>query len=102
MWALSPSLFDLLSKHLIPTHMVMAEQFPAVHYTLLNTLFAHAQRYVGACLVVLCFDRKHQSSIVNNVCDMIIYFVKIVIEAINLYPTATILWVLSFCVACAS
>ena len=44
MWALSPSLFDLLTKHLSAAHWGLAECFPAVHYALLNTLCAHSER----------------------------------------------------------
>ncbi|XP_033630103.1 serine/threonine-protein kinase SMG1-like [Asterias rubens] len=43
MWALSPSLFELLTKHLSATHWLIAECFPATHYSLLNTLCAHSE-----------------------------------------------------------
>ncbi|XP_038064648.1 serine/threonine-protein kinase SMG1-like [Patiria miniata] len=43
MWALSPSLFELLTKHLSAAHWLIAECFPATHYALLNTLCAHSE-----------------------------------------------------------
>ncbi|XP_062590366.1 serine/threonine-protein kinase SMG1-like isoform X1 [Saccostrea cucullata] len=45
MWALSPSIFDLVSKHLSPLDEVVSDVYPAVQYALLNTLFSHCSRH---------------------------------------------------------
>lgn len=44
MWALSPSIFDLASKHFSPLDEVVSEVYPAVQYALLNTLYSHCSR----------------------------------------------------------
>lgn len=45
MWALSPSIFDLASKHFSPLDEVVSEVYPAVQYALLNTLYSHCSRH---------------------------------------------------------
>ncbi|CAF1174376.1 unnamed protein product [Didymodactylos carnosus] len=41
MYALSPSLFELLSRHLQLTNSKLARQFPASHFAVLKTLYSH-------------------------------------------------------------
>ncbi|CAF0977060.1 unnamed protein product [Rotaria sordida] len=41
MYALSPPLFELLAKHLQLTNSKLAQQYPAVHYGVLKTLYSH-------------------------------------------------------------
>lgn len=45
MWALSPSIFDLLSERLDPTDPWMAECHPCVQYAILHTLYGHCCRH---------------------------------------------------------
>ncbi|XP_052059400.1 serine/threonine-protein kinase SMG1-like isoform X1 [Mytilus californianus] len=45
MWALSPSLFNLISHHFNPVENAISEMFPAVHYAMLNTLYSHCTRH---------------------------------------------------------
>ena len=41
LYALSPSLFELLAKHLQLTNAKLARQYPAIHYGVLKTLYSH-------------------------------------------------------------
>lgn len=45
MWALSPTVFALLSKNLMIVHGDIAVHFPAVQYAVLYTLYSHCSRY---------------------------------------------------------
>ncbi|XP_076458807.1 serine/threonine-protein kinase SMG1-like [Babylonia areolata] len=45
MWALSPSIFDLLCDHLEPTDHWLAERHPCVQYAILHTLYGHCCRH---------------------------------------------------------
>ncbi len=46
MYALSPPLFELLAKHLQLTNSKLAQQYPAVHYGVLKTLYSHCSALV--------------------------------------------------------
>jgi hypothetical protein len=46
MYALSPPLFELLAKHLQLTNSKFAQQYPAVHYGILKTLYSHCAAFV--------------------------------------------------------
>ena len=46
MYALSPPLFELLAKHLQLTNSKLAQQYPAVHYSVLKTLYSHCAALV--------------------------------------------------------
>ncbi|XP_030068691.1 serine/threonine-protein kinase SMG1 isoform X4 [Microcaecilia unicolor] len=45
MWALSPTVFALLSKNLMVVHSDIAVHYPAVQYTVLYTLYSHCTRH---------------------------------------------------------
>nr|XP_032656056.1 serine/threonine-protein kinase SMG1-like isoform X2 [Chelonoidis abingdonii] len=45
MWALSPTVFALLSKNLMIVHSDIAVHFPAVQYAVLYTLYSHCTRH---------------------------------------------------------
>ncbi|KAK2533370.1 Smg1 [Columba guinea] len=45
MWALSPTVFALLSKNLMVVHGDIAVHFPAVQYAVLYTLYSHCSRH---------------------------------------------------------
>lgn len=45
MWALSPTVFALLSKNLMIVHDDLAVHFPAIQYAVLYTLYSHCTRY---------------------------------------------------------
>ena len=45
MWALSPTVFALLSKNLMIVHSDLAVHFPAIQYAVLYTLYSHCTRY---------------------------------------------------------
>ncbi|KAJ7407931.1 Serine/threonine-protein kinase SMG1 [Willisornis vidua] len=45
MWALSPTVFALLSKNLMIVHGDIAVHFPAVQYAVLYTLYSHCSRH---------------------------------------------------------
>lgn len=45
MWALSPTVFALLSKNLMIVHGDLAVHFPAIQYAVLYTLYSHCTRY---------------------------------------------------------
>ncbi|XP_013910495.1 PREDICTED: serine/threonine-protein kinase SMG1-like [Thamnophis sirtalis] len=45
MWALSPTVFALLSKNLMVAHGDIAVHFPAVQYAVLYTLYSHCTRH---------------------------------------------------------
>jgi hypothetical protein len=45
MYALSPTLFELLTDKLSPCNMVLAQNYPNIEYALLNTLYSHCSRY---------------------------------------------------------
>ncbi|XP_074867075.1 serine/threonine-protein kinase SMG1 isoform X1 [Carettochelys insculpta] len=45
MWALSPTVFALLSKNLMIVHNDIAVHFPAVQYAVLYTLYSHCTRH---------------------------------------------------------
>ncbi|EMP31535.1 Serine/threonine-protein kinase SMG1, partial [Chelonia mydas] len=53
MWALSPTVFALLSKNLMIVHSDIAIHFPAVQYAVLYTLYSHCTRCVDVCRVQL-------------------------------------------------
>ncbi|KAF4800880.1 Serine/threonine-protein kinase SMG1 [Turdus rufiventris] len=53
MWALSPTVFALLSKNLMIVHGDIAVHFPAVQYAVLYTLYSHCSRCVDVCRVQL-------------------------------------------------
>lgn len=52
MYALSPPLFELLAKHLQLTNSKLAQQYPAIHYGVLKTLYSHC-----SALVIFCFKK---------------------------------------------
>ncbi|XP_030839844.1 serine/threonine-protein kinase SMG1 isoform X2 [Strongylocentrotus purpuratus] len=43
MWVFSPSIFDLLTLHLSPTHWDIALGFPSTYYTILHMLYTHSK-----------------------------------------------------------
>ncbi|OWF37806.1 serine/threonine-protein kinase SMG1-like [Mizuhopecten yessoensis] len=45
MWALSPSIFDLIGRHFDPLELSVAERYPAIQYAILNALFSHCTRH---------------------------------------------------------
>ncbi|XP_075035849.1 serine/threonine-protein kinase SMG1 [Mixophyes fleayi] len=45
MWALSPTVFALLSKNLMIVHEEIAVHYPAVQYSVLSTLYSHCTRH---------------------------------------------------------
>lgn len=45
MWALAPSIFDLLIKYLNPLNTAIAERFPAVQYATIHSLYSHSTRH---------------------------------------------------------
>ncbi|KAK3583612.1 hypothetical protein CHS0354_039435 [Potamilus streckersoni] len=45
MWALSPSLFDLLTQQLNLTEIGISQHFPKVHYSILYSLYSHCNRH---------------------------------------------------------
>lgn len=45
MWALSPTVFALLSQNLVLVHNELAVHYPAVQYSVLYTLYSHCTRY---------------------------------------------------------
>lgn len=45
MWALSPSIFDLLCDHLEPTDPWLTERHPCVQYAILHMLYGHCCRH---------------------------------------------------------
>ncbi|XP_071818149.1 serine/threonine-protein kinase SMG1-like isoform X2 [Apostichopus japonicus] len=44
-WALSPSVFELLTSHILPKSWIIARSHPTVHYTLLHALFTHCESH---------------------------------------------------------
>lgn len=44
MWALSPTVFALLSHSLMLVHSELAVYYPAVQYAVLYTLYSHCTR----------------------------------------------------------
>ena len=44
MYALSPTLFELLTGKLSPCNWNLAENFPSIQYAILNTLYSHCSR----------------------------------------------------------
>ncbi|KAF3818996.1 hypothetical protein GH733_012413 [Mirounga leonina] len=53
MWALSPTVFALLSKNLMIVHGDLAVHFPAIQYAVLYTLYSHCTSQ----LAILCFRK---------------------------------------------
>lgn len=51
MWALSPTVFTLLSQNLKLVHSELAAIYPAVQYAVLYTLFSHCTRYVQVSII---------------------------------------------------
>ncbi|ESO84130.1 hypothetical protein LOTGIDRAFT_229624 [Lottia gigantea] len=45
MWALTPSVFDLLVSELKPTNSNIASTYPAVQYSIVHTLYSHCIRH---------------------------------------------------------
>ncbi len=45
MYALSPSLFQLLTDKLSPCNWTLAESFPNIQYAILSTLYSHCSRH---------------------------------------------------------
>ncbi|XP_063286393.1 serine/threonine-protein kinase SMG1 isoform X2 [Pelobates fuscus] len=45
MWALSPTMFALLSKNIMVVHNDIATHYPAVQYSVLYTLYSHCTRH---------------------------------------------------------
>ena len=46
MWALSPSIFDLLAHRLLPSKPSVLVQYPAVQFVFLQILYSHCSRLV--------------------------------------------------------
>ncbi len=44
MWALSPSIFELFTQYLLPSHQDLMELYPAVQFALLQALYSHCSR----------------------------------------------------------
>ena len=53
MWALAPSIFDLLIKYLNPLNTAIAERFPAVQYATIHSLYSHSTRFISVFLKLL-------------------------------------------------
>lgn len=45
MWALSPTVFTLLSQNLLLVHSDLAVYYPTIQYAVLYTLYSHCTRY---------------------------------------------------------
>ncbi|XP_064619648.1 serine/threonine-protein kinase SMG1-like isoform X2 [Lineus longissimus] len=45
MWALSPSVFDLLTKHILQLPIELAEQYPTIQYAALQTVCSHCTKH---------------------------------------------------------
>eukprot|EP00106_Octopus_bimaculoides_P021655 XP_014789097.1 PREDICTED: serine/threonine-protein kinase SMG1-like isoform X1 [Octopus bimaculoides] len=45
MWALTPSIFDLLIKHLHPLNQPLVDRYPAVQYATIHSLYSHCTRH---------------------------------------------------------
>ncbi|XP_048758488.2 serine/threonine-protein kinase SMG1-like [Ostrea edulis] len=68
MWALSPSIFDLVSKHFSPLDEVVSEVYPAIQYALLSTLFSHCSRhgnFVSSSSLIMQTSRLDGSPMAN-------------------------------------
>lgn len=52
MWALSPTMFALLSDNLTVVHAYLAVHYPAIQYGVLYTLYSHCTRYGELWLVL--------------------------------------------------
>jgi hypothetical protein len=46
MYALSPTLFELLTGKLSPCNWSLAEYFPNIQYAIFNRLYSHSSRYL--------------------------------------------------------
>lgn len=69
MYALSPPLFELLAKHLQLINSKLAQQYPAVHYGVLKTLYSHCAAFVfhsGAHLCNTLAGFRHEHFIHNS------------------------------------
>lgn len=67
MYALTPPLFELLAKHLQLINSKLAQQYPAVHYGVLKTLYSHCAAFVFS------FEEKYGIRFERNL-DMNISF----------------------------
>ena len=56
MYALSPSLFELLTTKLSPCNWILAEYFPNIQYSILNRLYSHCSRFVKKKKLYLIFN----------------------------------------------
>ena len=59
MYALSPTLFELLRDKLTPCNWSLADNFPSVQYAILNTLYSHCSRYDHFIASSSLFSSKH-------------------------------------------
>lgn len=64
MWALSPTVFALLSQNLVLVHNELAVHYPAVQYSVLYTLYSHCTRYTPNKINP---DRKHSRVFLYNI-----------------------------------
>ncbi|PIK34773.1 putative serine/threonine-protein kinase SMG1 [Apostichopus japonicus] len=74
-WALSPSVFELLTSHILPKSWIIARSHPTVHYTLLHALFTHCERLVSNILGL---------EISVDVFDAVTTSLKVKVQDINL------------------
>ena len=69
MYALSPALFELLAKHLQLINSKLAQQYPAVHYGVLKTLYSHCAAFVSS------YEKETISIRIELILDMNILFI---------------------------
>lgn len=62
MYALSPSLFQLLTDKLSPCNWTLAESFPSIQYAILSTLYSHCSRHDNFIASSGLFSAKSTSS----------------------------------------
>lgn len=87
MYALSPTLFELLTGKLSPLNWSLAENFPNIQYAITNRLFTHCQRHENFIVTSSLFVNKY-----GNDSPTKDYF-RIIIETITkliAHPTTSI------------
>ncbi len=75
MYALSPTLFELLTAKLSPCNWNLAESYPNIQFAILNTLYSHCLRYIFKSFLDLrieiffiywYFKKRHEHFIVSS------------------------------------
>ncbi len=86
MYALTPTLFELLTDKISPANWTLAEYFPNIQYAILNRLYSHSLRYDHFIVSSSLFQNKHGSDMMLTNAPTRDYFKTIIEIIVKILP----------------